>query len=112
MMIVLDGDTIVSEGYRYRLVGLNAPEIRGACPREQQLAELARLRLQKIADGGAIIYRVACARGDLDRFGRRCARLITLDGVDAGEILIREGLAEPYRCGPWGCPKRKDWCHD
>jgi len=24
--------------------------------------------------------------------------------------LIREGLARPYACGSYSCPKRKPWC--
>lgn len=42
-------------------------------------------------------------------YGRLCGTL-TVRGQDVGTILIAEGLAERYVCGPTSCPPRKDWC--
>ena len=37
-------------------------------------------------------------------------RTLTVGGQDVGTILIAEGLAERYVCGPTSCPPRKSWC--
>jgi micrococcal nuclease len=39
-------------------------------------------------------------------FGRIVARLVLSDGVDAGQILLAEGLARPYAGG-----RRESWCN-
>ena len=61
------------------------------------------------------LERVACAyktgtEGSSScNFGRACAYL-KVSGNDVGEILIREGLAQPFICGCTSCTPRKPWC--
>jgi hypothetical protein len=61
------------------------------------------------------LTRVACAcrPGEegtrLCNFGRLCGSL-SIDGREAGQILISEGLAHSYVCGATSCPKRRPWC--
>jgi len=117
---VLDGDTVRSDGITYRLVGYDAPETgtRAHCAAERDLGEAAKRRLQQLLrtdDATLTPVRCACRSGTegsmLCNFGRSCAEL-TVAGADVAAILIAEGLARPYRCGDFSCPRRTNWCGD
>jgi micrococcal nuclease len=98
---VIDGDTIAVRGTTIRIMGLDAPEIRGACPAESRLAQRARARLvQLLADG------VAIERHGRDRYGRALAVVRDALGRDVAGVLIAEGLAHPY----FGRGPRGGWC--
>lgn len=97
---VIDGERIVSVRFR----GIDAPEMRGRCPEERQLAREAR----------NVVYRATLAGVWLrDRkpggggFGRDLATVHGADGEDVGELLVTEMLARPYD----GKSKRKSWCY-
>ncbi len=101
-IIPVDGDTVTRAGVRYRLLGYDTPELRGRCPAETALAQAATERLRAlIAAARTVELR---GNGVRDRYGRTLAALM-LDGRDAGEALIREGLAREYRGG-----QRQPWC--
>jgi nucleoside 2-deoxyribosyltransferase/endonuclease YncB( thermonuclease family) len=118
---VIDGDTIVVDGEKVRIVGLDAPEIgRARCPAERRLGEAARQRLaQLLTDACGPLSRAgeACLRMQRqplpDRYGRTLARLAP-GGEDVTRAMIGAGLAEPYTCRGAGagarCPRRPDWC--
>jgi endonuclease YncB( thermonuclease family) len=57
---VVDGDTVEHGFWRWRLVGLDAPETRGArCAEERALGERAAARLRSlVAGGGAVLVPV------------------------------------------------------
>ena len=110
-MKVVDGDTVevcihVWLGQevitRVRLLGIDAPEIAGACGPERVQAVAAR-------DGPAALVGEGPVTGvDLrpDKyFGRVVGRVPTGAGDDAGAMLIREGLARPHAGG-----RRQGWC--
>lgn len=112
---VIDGDTIRVDGARpdVRLVGYNAPETRRARSEyERDLGGKATRRLREILRGAKAIdlaiVPCACRAGTEGttrcNYGRRCGRL-TADGRDVGEVLIAEGLAAKYECGPRSCPR-------
>jgi endonuclease YncB( thermonuclease family) len=85
---VVDGDTVyVSTGDKIRLIGIDTPE-RGECGYQE-----ATDRLAQLVDGRTIALE-AGARDDVDKYGR-LLRYVIVDGVDAGGILISEGLAKP-----------------
>lgn len=107
---VSDGDSLrLCSGERVRMIGIDAPELRGSsrcapaalarqtnsrnppwCDHargEQARAALARF----IASGPVKIER----RG-LDAYGRTLAR-VSVNGTDAGEWLMDQGLARPWR---------------
>jgi endonuclease YncB( thermonuclease family) len=115
---VVDGDTVRS-GAVYRLVGFDAPESgdNARCLHENVLAQRATQRLrQLILDGDVQLTRVPCAcrpgtEGTRNcNFGRLCGRLTTRGGRDVAGIMIGEGLARPFVCGPASCPRRQSWC--
>lgn len=113
---VLDGDTVETSKGVFRLVGYNTPEIHGDCAEERALARRARDRLRAmVTDGSANLRRFPCAcppgtEGTRScNFGRLCG-VLTVAGRRAGDILIEEGLAEPYDCRGTSCPRRREWC--
>lgn len=97
----VDGDTLDCAGRRVRLVNIDAPELHGRCPAENQMAERAKLAAM-IALATSPIH--VTPDGGKDRYGRLLARVV-VDGRDLGETLIAQGLARPYAGGP-----RRGWC--
>jgi endonuclease YncB( thermonuclease family) len=102
---MIDGDTIVWRGERWRLANHDAPEIVGHCARERELAWRAKRRLEELLRGPYTLQRVPCWHGYArDRYGRRCA-IVRVGGKDVADVLIAEGLAvkfpQPSRHRPW-----------
>ena len=118
---VIDGNTIrvYHQQPNVRLVGFNAPETRRAeCEAEAELGAKATRRLRDLIRAGNLdfIYvKCSCPEGTEGTFacnyGRDCETLKS-NGRDVGAILIEEGLAVPFVCGPTHCPKTpRPWCH-
>lgn len=115
---VIDGDTVRFEGNVYRPVGFNTPE-KGdlaRCADERKLADAATNRLKALIEtGDARLSRVACAckpgleGTKLCNYGRLCGAL-SVGARDVAQIMIGEGLAEPYVCHATSCPRRRSWC--
>ena len=118
---ITDGDTVQIHGESKgtRLVGFNTPETyRPRCDQELALGQQATARLQSLVRNAdqVDLQLVACAcppgtQGtDACNFGRSCG-VLRVDGRDVGDILIAEGLAVPFRCGPTSCPRMpRPWC--
>ncbi len=130
---VIDGDTLEVRVHiwlgqnldtRVRLAGIDAPELKGKCDREKDLARRARAyilaRLNAAgadaggADAGGIESGGTAAEAAVIRLrevrygkfaGRVIARVETLDGADLGQGLIAAGLARPY-----DGRRRISWC--
>ena len=110
---VIDGDTVRVSARIWlnqtvetlvRLKGVDTPELKGACPREKELAAKARaVVMQSLPEGEA----VQLLDVEPDKYGGRVvARLQTPDGQDLSAVLIASGLAYAYQGGrktPW-CP--------
>lgn len=99
---VTDGDTVRLGVERIRIIGLDAPELRGSkCREERRLAQRARDRLAElIATDNIEIIRSARP----DKY-RRTLAIIRADGVDVARVLITEGLARANRG-----ERRNGWC--
>ena len=104
-ILVIDGDTVEQAGVRWRLVGLDAPEIHGArCAEERRRGIIAAARLITLLEQhGGTLERSAERRRD--KYGRALGRL-TIGGEDWASIAIREQLAVPFS----GHGRRHDWC--
>jgi micrococcal nuclease len=102
-LAVIDGDTVHLEPERYRLLGIDAAEIRHAqCDAERRLGELTKHRLEALIRSGPIAF-APNPPSKRDRYGRLLVQLL-VNGEDAACILIREGYARPWR------GRREDWC--
>lgn len=107
---VHDGDTIrLCDGERVRLQGIDAPELRGS-PRcspisrkhlagsrnpswcDYAAGEASRSTLAAFLGAGSVTIQ----RLGTDKYGRTLAKL-TVNGRDAGEYMIRRGVARPWR---------------
>ncbi len=113
---VVDGDTLrvrvriwlgQNVVTQVRLAGVDAPELRGACVPERELAHRARAFVaSRLGDGGAAEARVRLRDVRHGKFARRVvARVETAAGVDLSAALLAAGLARPYDGG-----RRASWC--
>jgi endonuclease YncB( thermonuclease family) len=93
---IVDGDTLVIDGTRIRLHGIDAPEARQTCQRDGidwlcgQEASKALREYVGEAD-------LRCERLDTDRYGRMVAKCFMPDGTDLGEWMVSSGWALAYR---------------
>jgi micrococcal nuclease len=104
---VVDGDTVdlsvdlgfgVSKVMRFRVFGINAPEMRGASRIRGEVAtERLRIMLAESHDGTVLVL---TTKDKQEKYGRYLARIIVQtasgDILDVGERLIAEGLAISY----------------
>ncbi|MDQ3078829.1 MAG: thermonuclease family protein [Pseudomonadota bacterium] len=103
MACVVDGDTFRLGQRRVRLVGIDAPELKGAkCAAERALGERAADRLLFLVNQGGFEL-VGHRFHDRDSHGRDL-RVARRDGVSLGDQLVDEGLAEHY------VGAKQDWC--
>lgn len=103
---VMDGDTVLlvregqAEPVRFRLEGLDAPEIcqPGGTQSRDALIRLALRKPVQVQDRGQ------------DAYGRQIGRL-SVDGVDLGAEMVRSGMAWAYRFrtgkGPYASLQRQ-----
>jgi endonuclease YncB( thermonuclease family) len=88
---VVDGDTLVLDGKRIRLVGIDAPELRQVCQREQRdwpCGTEAKSHLAALI-GDA---RTTCEAGGSDKYGRLLA-VCTVADRDLNAAMVDGGYA-------------------
>lgn len=100
---LVDADTGWKRGVKWRLLDIDAPEIsRPECRREAETGNRATRRLQQLMSGGYMLE--DSGRKDRTSDRRALMQIILPDGRDAGQILIKEGLSQPW-------PNRGNkWC--
>ncbi len=99
---VVDGDTFYLQGRKIRMAGIDAPETHDyGCAEELALGEQAAERLRGLLNAGPVT--LSSIDRDEDVYGRKL-RNAAVNGRDAGETLISEGLAREYAGG------RRSWC--
>ena len=96
---VVDGDTFWFAGEKFRLEGVDAPEVTEACVEARILAVKSAGRLAALLSAGE----PSIARNGADRYRRTLAR-ISVAGADVGETLIAEGLAVAWT------GRKAAWC--
>lgn len=102
---VVDGDTIddLRTGKRYRLANIDAPETgaHARCHYERQRGEEAKRVAELLVRSASHVSVRETWR--VDRYGRHVAYVL-IDGDDLGTLLLRRGLARPWR------GRRRRWC--
>ncbi|MDT0212435.1 thermonuclease family protein [Rothia sp. ARF10] len=93
---VTDGDTIkVRVGAtteRVRLIGLDAPELKG----DECWAQKASSRMQSLVQSRSVRLVADPTQDDRDRYGRLLRHVVTEDGRFAAQVLIEGGFAKEY----------------
>ena len=113
---VIDGDTLRVRARIWlgqevatlvRVAGVDAPEVRGSCARERDLARRAHdFVARQVASDGDGPPSVRLREVRYGKFARRVvARVETAAGVDLSAALLAAGLARPYDGGA-----RRGWC--
>ncbi|PZO74538.1 MAG: nuclease [Mesorhizobium amorphae] len=95
--VIHDGDTLRIGDDRYRLVGIDAPELRQVCRLERRqypCGERSRDELIALVNGA----RVSCSAEKRDRY-RRLLGSCTANGIDLNRELVRSGWAVIYGKG-------------
>ena len=97
---IYDGDTItqatIDLGFdaqfvnTIRLSGIDTPEIRGA---ERESGLISKARLVELILGKEIV--IETEKDHTGKYGRYLGRIF-VDDVDVNQLLVDEGLAEPY----------------
>jgi len=103
-IVIIDGDTVALPcavpargcAEKIRFLDIDAPEsFRPHCDHERAAGLQAKARVAELLRGATVYIE---RPGRKDRYGRTLANLTTADG-DVGAVLLREGLAVPYRPG-------------
>lgn len=91
---LVDADTGWQDGTKWRFEGVDAPEMddKAECAAEREKAAKALGRLKSLMTEG---YAISDS-GRKDKFGRSLVKVALLDGRDAGNLLISEGLARAW----------------
>lgn len=103
---VVDGDTVklkVDVGFRltftdnFRLVGIDAEELRDTDPAKKALAQAAKTRVEQLLPvGSQVLIRTTKS----EKYGRWLVEIDTLPkeaaSVHINSLLVAEGLAKPY----------------
>lgn len=108
---VVDGDTLLVRARIWlgqevethvRLIGIDAPELKGMCTRERDMAVQAReLVIALVGDRSVTLHDVT-----YDKFGRRvAARVVGPNGVDLARTLLERDLVRAYEGRG-----RRSWC--
>jgi endonuclease YncB( thermonuclease family) len=93
---IVDGDTLVIDGTRIRLHGIDTPEAKQTCQRDgiDWLCGQEASKALRDYVGGA---ELRCERIDTDRYGRMVAKCFMPNGIDIGEWMVSNGWALAYR---------------
>ena len=92
---------IIGKGIPIRVLGVDAPEMRGKCKSEKLAARIAKQHTVELLRSAKVIELTNMQRG---KYFRILANVM-IDGVNLADSLISNGLARSYDGG-----KRDGWC--
>ena len=92
---VIDGDTIHLNGEKIRFTGIDTPELKQTCNKDNKIIpcgiEARQLLIDKIRDN-----KVKCKREGKDQYKRTLAECF-VNGESLSKFLVRSGYAFAYR---------------
>ena len=92
---VIDGDTIHLNGEKIRFTGIDTPELKQTCNKDNKIIpcgiEARKLLIDKISDNN-----VKCKREGKDQYKRTLAECF-VDDISLSSYLVRKGYAFAYR---------------
>ncbi|KAB2954669.1 thermonuclease family protein [Heliorestis acidaminivorans] len=95
---VVDGDTIIANGQRVRLIGVDTPEtVKPNHPAEPYGQEASNFT-KKMLEGKRVQLQADVA--DQDQYGRLLRYVYLEDGTFFNDLLVREGYAMVYTVPP------------
>tara|TARA_B100000963_G_scaffold90936_1_gene78278 strand:- start:836 stop:1627 length:792 start_codon:yes stop_codon:yes gene_type:complete len=92
---IVDGDTIHINKIKYRLQGIDAPEINQQCKinnKSYSCGHQSKIFLKSLMQGKEII----CKQKDIDRY-KRIVAVCFADGLNLNQEMVRSGWAIAYR---------------
>lgn len=89
---LIDGDTLEIHGTRIRLWGIDAPESSQLCRADDSIQYRCGAKSANELDAFIAKRTINCSPINLDQYGRTVATC-SVDGVDLGDWLVRNGLA-------------------
>lgn len=105
---VVDGDTFRLGQRRIRIVGIDAPEVKGQCAAEARLAEAATVRLMQLLNAGTFEM-VGRIDEPKDRYGRELKSL-RRRSADGFHVLIAAQMREEGHARRYMGGLRGGWC--
>lgn len=88
---VIDGDTLAMTGERFRLLGIDAPELDQTCTRGSEIWECGKEATALLA-GLTAGKQISCEQIERDSY-RRIIAICRAEGVDLSEIMASTGMA-------------------
>lgn len=100
----IDGDTVIlSNGNRVRVVGIDAPEV------GEPFSRVAKRKMKELTkDQTRLVLVEECPEERKDKYSRVLA-WISIDGVDLGAVLLKEGLAKTLTIPPCGLHRKAEY---
>lgn len=92
--IAVDGDTLMQAGARFRLEGIDAPEIGQSCGPAEAPTDCGETAKRRLAEWVARDD-FSCSGGERDRYDRLLVRC-RAGAADVNAALVREGFALSY----------------
>lgn len=87
----IDGDTLAMTGERFRLLGIDAPELDQTCNRGSEIWECGKEAAAHLA-GLTVGKQISCEQIERDSY-RRIIAICRSGGVDLSEIMASTGVA-------------------
>ena len=85
-----------------RVMGIDAPEMRGKCKKEKAQAIKAKVFAKELLEQVVTVKVIKS-----DKYGGRVDAVVYINGKDMAAIMVEAGLGRVYAGG-----KRKGWCKD
>ena len=92
---VIDGDTIYFNKIKYRLYGIDAPEIKQTCKKNKKSYECGKMS-KRFLESQIIGESFFCEAKDKDRY-KRIVAICYINNLDLNKIMVKNGWAVAYR---------------